>query len=294
MAGIAAAVMVNWILWPFIARHELRKALSTKLQHLAILYRSVVARYIYYLEDNPPTSKDIERSEMLEGRLREAFIRDRQLLALTRHELVCLPSYMPYEYADSFLTQRLRAPFDPTPYTMLLSTLESFFEDLVKVRQYSLYFQPRMHEINMTNPEGQLMNQILLPYRRDAVASILMNLYMLAGALKTGRPVPRYMPSARVARKRLLESMAGLEAEADVGTESHDKNDYGAQQSEGRNDGQNLRLRKTFSNGRRWGNVYQYAFNGALTDIVDKLEELERITVHITGEMWFDLDRPDE
>ena len=215
------------------------------------------------------------------------------LLSHVTNSYVHLPN-IPLEFTDCLSSQRLRAPFDPTPYTILLSTLESFFEDLVKVRQYSLYFQPRMHEINMTNPEGKLMNEILLPYRRDAVASILMNLYILAGAFKAGRPVPRYMPSARVARKRLLESMASLEADADTGAESPDKNEHTVQQPGDKIDGQKLRLRKTFSNGRRWANVYQYAFNGALTDIVDELEELQRITIIIMGETWFDLGRPDE
>ena len=92
LAGIAVTVVVNWILWPFIARHEVRKALSTMMLHLSIVYRGVVARYIYYLETDPPASKDIERSEMLEGRLREAFIRIRQILDLAGHEIVSLQS----------------------------------------------------------------------------------------------------------------------------------------------------------------------------------------------------------
>lgn len=90
VVGITAAVMVNWIIWPFVARHELRKSVSTMMLHMAILYRGVVAKYIYYSEGEAPTSKDLERSEMLEGRLREAFVRIRQLLELTRHEIVSL------------------------------------------------------------------------------------------------------------------------------------------------------------------------------------------------------------
>lgn len=52
--------------------------------------------------------------------------------------------------------------------------------------------------------------------RRDAVASILLNLYVLAGALRSKRPVPRYLPSAAVARKRLLDRMAEIEAEHEI------------------------------------------------------------------------------
>ena len=88
VVGIIAAIIVNWILWPFVARHELRKSLSAMMLHSAILYRGVIAKYIYYAEGEEPEREDMERSEMLEGRLREGFVRMRELLELTRHEVV--------------------------------------------------------------------------------------------------------------------------------------------------------------------------------------------------------------
>lgn len=104
--------------------------------------------------------------EMLEGRLREGFVRIRQLMALTRHEI------------------RLRGHFDPSPYSALIDSCESFFEYLVAVRQSSLFFHPHY----ISNQEQGA--ESLLSYRRDAVAAILMNLYVLAGALRGDRPVP--------------------------------------------------------------------------------------------------------
>lgn len=91
VVGVVAAIVVNWILWPFVARHELRKSLSAMLLHSCLLYRGVVAKYIYYTEGDEPGPQDIERSEMLEGRLREGFVRIRQLLDLTQHEIVNKP-----------------------------------------------------------------------------------------------------------------------------------------------------------------------------------------------------------
>jgi hypothetical protein len=166
VVGVVAAVVVNWVLWPFIARHELRKALSAMLIYSSIIYRGVVAKYVYYQDGEEPQEKDIERSEMLEGRLREGFVRIRQLLALTRHEV------------------RLRGPFNPLPYSALIDGCERFFEYLVAVRQSSLFFHPRFMSDNEQAVES------LLAYRRDAVAAILMNLYVLAGALKGDRKVP--------------------------------------------------------------------------------------------------------
>ena len=88
VVGIIAAVTVNWVLWPFIARHELRKSISIMMLHSAILYRGVIAKYVYPTADTKPGPQDVERSEMLEGRLREGFVRMRQLLEMTRHEIV--------------------------------------------------------------------------------------------------------------------------------------------------------------------------------------------------------------
>ncbi|KAL8982255.1 MAG: hypothetical protein Q9177_005328 [Variospora cf. flavescens] len=87
--AITTSVLTNWVLWPFVARHELRKSLSAMMLHQAILYRGVISKYILYVDGQEPSAQDIERSEMLEGRLREGFVRIRQLLELTRHEIVC-------------------------------------------------------------------------------------------------------------------------------------------------------------------------------------------------------------
>ena len=242
VVGVVAALLVNWLLWPFIARHELRKSLSAMMLHSAILYRSVVAKYIYYKEGQEPGPEDVARSEMLEGRLREGFVRIRQLMELTRHEI------------------RLRAPFDPLPYSALVDACEQFFDHLVQVRQSSIYFQP--HTLARSQPAASA----LIAPRRDAVAVILMNLYILACALRTDRPVPRYMPSAAAARQRLLDRMEAVEAEQ-----------------------QEVRVEELGSGRtKRWADIYHYAYSSALTDIVEQLQRLQRYTKEITGEVGFE------
>lgn len=66
VVGVVAAVVVNWVLWPFVARHELRKALSAMMIYSSIIYRGVVAKYVYYEEGEPPQKEDIERSGLLD------------------------------------------------------------------------------------------------------------------------------------------------------------------------------------------------------------------------------------
>lgn len=46
IVGIVSAVVVNWVIWPFVARHELRKSLSFMMLNLGISYRGVVARFV--------------------------------------------------------------------------------------------------------------------------------------------------------------------------------------------------------------------------------------------------------
>ncbi|KAI4107985.1 MAG: hypothetical protein L6R37_001267 [Teloschistes peruensis] len=237
--AILASILTNWIIWRFVARHELRKSLSAMMLHLAILYRGVISKYIYYDSLHQPSAKDVERSEMLEGRLREGFVRIRQLMELTRHEI------------------RLRAPFDPLPYSALIEGCERFFDHLVEVRQSSLYWDP---SIGVSNQEAI---DSLVWFRRDAVAVILMNLYILASALRADQPVPRYLPSAAAARKRLISQMEDVEAKH--------KEDSSVEKKLG----------------RRWADVYRYAFSSALTDIVEQLQHLQRYTKEITGEAGF-------
>jgi hypothetical protein len=52
----------------------------------------VVAKYVYYEEGAEPGKDDIERSERLEGRLREGFVRIRQLLVSTTFSYAKTPS----------------------------------------------------------------------------------------------------------------------------------------------------------------------------------------------------------
>ena len=287
IVGLVAALIVNWILWPFVARHELRKSLSSMMLHSAILYRGVIAKYIYYAQGEEPGPKDIARSEMLEGRLREGFVRMEQLMELTRHEI------------------RLRAPFNPLPYSALINACESFFEHLVQVRQSSLYFQPGMLA---SDPEA--IASLAVP-RRDAVAVILLNLYVLACALRANRPVPRYLPSAAAARRRLLDCMDVVEKEQKRRRSEVDgkkrawRVGEGEVDGEGKGKGSEHEEEEEDGNGmgseeeedgkgkRRWADVYRYAFSSALTDIVDNLQEMQRYTKEVCGEVGWDEGLPE-
>lgn len=94
-----------------------------------------------------------------------------------------------------------------------------------------------------------------------------MNLYVLAGALRGARPVPRYLPSAAAARKNLLNHMAELEA-------FHANHpDLTHVESEREN--------------RKWSQIYSYSYSESLTGCVEQLEQLTRYTKEIVGELGY-------
>ncbi|KAI0429993.1 hypothetical protein F5Y09DRAFT_242819 [Xylaria sp. FL1042] len=237
--GVVASVIVNWILWPFVARHELRKGLASMIFNCSIVYRSVISQYAYYGDGEAPTEQDIKASEILEGRLREGFVRLRQLLGLTRHEI------------------RLRAPFDPLPYSALISACEQFFDHIVTVRQSSLFYRP------LFVGEDSEAAIDLLGYRRDQIATILTNLYVLSAALRADRPVPKYLPSSAVARKRLLDRVF-----------EHEKKHAASATHRSKEQQRKLKL----------GQVYSYSYNDSLTGCVEQVNRLERYTKMIVGE----------
>jgi hypothetical protein len=79
---------------------------------------------------------------------------------------------------------RLRSPFNPLPYSGLADSSERFFDYLIAVRQSAVLYNPDYIR------DDPIAAQRLLGFRRDAVASILANLYIFAGALRADRKVP--------------------------------------------------------------------------------------------------------
>ncbi|KAG5980102.1 hypothetical protein E4U55_004397 [Claviceps digitariae] len=204
---------------------------------MSILYRNVVAKYVYFRDGKEPTAEDIQRSEMLEGRLREGFVRIRQLLVLTRHEI------------------RLRASFDPLPYSAISHACEKFFDHLITVRQSAMFYNPSYIR------DDPIAAKQLLSYRRDAVAAVLGNLYILAGALRSQTKVPSYMPSAAAARKKLLVKTAQVEQDMAERALQADPRQH-----------------------KKWSDVYSFSYHENLTGCVAQLEELEKYTKMIVGQ----------
>lgn len=143
----------------------------------------------------------------------------------------------------------------------------------------------------MHETQGKEVMHALFEVRRDAVAVILLNLYTLACALRSGRPVPRYLPSAAAARRRLLDRMDEVERgrrerrEREEERREEEEREVGRERSEEQQSGERENGNgKEKGKGRRWADVYQFAFSEALTEIVEELQKLQRCTKEIVGE----------
>lgn len=105
-----------------------------------------------------------------------------------------------------------------------------------------------------------------------------MNLYILAGALRTGRKVPRYLPSAAASRRRLLRKMDEIEAE---------EVEAARLREDGNNEGvgvEKVESVDTEESKRKWSQIYAYSYSQSLTGCVKELESLELWTKQICGE----------
>lgn len=171
----------------------------------------------------------------------------------------------------------MRGPYDPLPYSALIDACERFFEYVVTIRQSSLFYHPHF----VGNDSEAAAD--LLGCRRDAIAAVLTNLYVLSGALRSRRPVPvsqrvdfaisftqltvdytqRYLPNAAVARRRLIELMSELDKEhvASGNYRSEEK-----------------RLEMKVSQ------IYSHSFHESLTGCVEQLDQLAKYTKLIVGE----------
>ena len=132
------------------------------------------------------------------------------------------------------------------------------------------------------------METTLTAPRRDAVAAILMNLYILSCALRANRPVPRYLPGPAAARKKLLDRMEVLEAEEAARRRAVELELLRSVSSE--EEGPSAGVGSDGGGGeggkgkRRWEDVYRYAYSSALTDIVRTVQDIGRWSREIAGE----------
>lgn len=231
--GLMVSIFISWIFWPFVARHEVRKSFSSLLSYLSQSYQIVADRYLYKDADENVTNLTLQMSEIREARIIQNMNALDQLIDLTNHE----PS--------------LRGNFDMAVYRAMLESCKTILQTVTEARISSVYFN--IYEID----RNEEITRQLQSLRRDAAASVIFCFYIVSGAFRSKKPIPRYLPSAVMSRKILFDSIDQLEFK--VPPMERDKNHI-------------------------WKIVHESAFSKAFTDITEELEKIIGFSKHILGE----------
>ncbi|ORX56446.1 hypothetical protein DM01DRAFT_1382683 [Hesseltinella vesiculosa] len=180
IVGIVVALLLNSLIWPFVARQAVRKSIPGVLDQLADYYTFLMGTFLYHLPSHPPTEEDMNRSIKMEGSIQSSIEAVLILLELTDNE------------------PRLRGPFPKAFYKAMIETIQDILNLLASMRVSLFKMSP--------NVKSHISQHEYYQYRRDMIASILLHFYTLASALRTKSPMPIFMPSARAARGRLIEN----------------------------------------------------------------------------------------
>ncbi|ORY91108.1 hypothetical protein BCR43DRAFT_538228 [Syncephalastrum racemosum] len=166
------------MIWPFVARHAVRKSISGILNRLGEYYIYLVGTFLYSEPDNPPTAVDIKHSLKMETKIQATITNARVLLELTDHE------------------PRLKGPFPKAFYKEMLASSQSILNHLGSIR-VSLSKMP-------LTVKNDICHEAYYLYRRDMIACMMLHFHTVASSLASKMPLPLYMPSTRAARERLI------------------------------------------------------------------------------------------
>ncbi|KAI8641877.1 hypothetical protein BD408DRAFT_417551 [Parasitella parasitica] len=225
IVGICVALLLNSMVWPFVARHMVRKSIANCMDQLEDYYTFVMGTFLYHDPETMPADTDISKGEKIESKIQSSIDACLVLLELTDHE------------------PRFRGPFPKLFYKEMIVSMRNILDRLLSIR-VALLQMPLVVKHDICEKEYHVE-------RRDMIASMLLSFHTLASSLRSKTPLPVYMPSARAARKALME---------------HRRNN------------------KQKTNWVKFRNLTWFAMACSTEEIVDELEYLCHLIRYIVGE----------
>ncbi|KAI9495945.1 hypothetical protein BDB00DRAFT_811080 [Zychaea mexicana] len=178
VVGILVAVILNWMIWPFVARHAVRKSVAGIIGELGDYYTFLMGTFLFHDHQNLPSDEDEKKAQKMEGGIQKSINACSVLLELTDHE------------------PRLKGPFPKDFYKEMIVSTRNLLDRLLTIRT-ALISMPASVKKDICLQEYNV-------HRRDMTASMLLHFYTLQTSLRSKIPLPAYMPSARAARTRLI------------------------------------------------------------------------------------------
>ncbi|CAO3567992.1 unnamed protein product [Mortierella alpina] len=140
---------------------------------------------------------------------------------------------------------RLKEEFPMKLYQQIIQCCQNILDRMVSMRMAAQLLSPEVREL-VTGP----MNY----YRRDMVGALLLYFSVLSSSLASKSPLPPYLPSARMARLRVIYNVReAIAAHQAVTGEDH------------------------------YTYIYYYAFSSALEEVIEELELLAILIKPIVG-----------
>lgn len=179
IVGICVALVLNALVWPFVARHMVRKSIAGCMGQLEDYYTYVMGTFLYHDPCSIPSDAEITRGEKLESKIQSAIEACSVLLELTDHE------------------PRFRGPFPKAFYKEMIVSMSNLLDRMLSIR-IALLKMPLVVKHDICKKDYHVD-------RKDMIASMLLTFHVLGSSLRTKTPLPVYMPSARAARIKLLD-----------------------------------------------------------------------------------------
>ncbi|SCU93233.1 LAFA_0F15346g1_1 [Lachancea sp. 'fantastica'] len=250
LCGILPSIPINWILWSFTARHELRLSVASLLGHISHSYQIVTDRYLYRDAGDAPNELTKKYSNIREVRLSQSLIAVREMLRKARTE----PTYIFVFKADI--------------YQQLLDVCEFLLEKMIEARLSGQYFE--VWEVDKDSG----VSRALLSHRRDSVASVIFVLYMISNCFLSTHRVPAYLPNTIMSRKKLFDLSSQLESSMSDSSRVTTAADKSDEPSEG----------SGHEDTSHWAHIHGMAFARTFTEISDAVQKIVHLSREILGE----------
>ncbi|QLG74226.1 hypothetical protein HG535_0G01100 [Zygotorulaspora mrakii] len=265
IVAMLLSVPINWVVWSFKARSELRFSVSSLLAHISQSYQAVTDRYLYRDANDSPTELTLALSHIREVRLTQSMLAVRELLTRAKQEPVFISN------------------FSPSKYEHLLDACEFLLEKVIEARVSGSFFEVWDQDLDNDTTRA------LLSLRRDSVSSVIFIFYILSNCFRSKNKIPIYLPNPVLSRKKLYDFLSEFEqrkAQLEISHRSglNKKFDF-----EGASKDISMTRSGDIENYERvrWTEIHGVAFARAFTDITEAMHIVVTCAKQILGEEHF-------
>lgn len=260
--AIIVSVPINWIVWSFKARSELRHSVSSLLAHISQSYQAVTDRYLYRDANDAPTEWTLAISHIREVRLTQSMLAVKDLLKRAREEPLFVSN------------------FSPVKYERLLDACEFLLEKVIEARISGSFFEVWDQDFDNETTRA------LLSLRRDSVSSVIFIFYILSNCFRSKNKIPTYLPNPVLSRKKLYDFISEFDQqrrqEQQEPHSSSNKNSAHEKAAADKihspaNDLENYEK-------MHWTEIHGMAFARAFTDITEAMHLVVTCSKEILGE----------